>query len=245
MSIKSIIKNKFQIILVSFAVALMGCVCTASPSTNVAQTQVKQRTQEEQKAFIQNLENRTVALIGLNDMGSVKPYCSGVWLNESSILTAAHCIKDPSLVLYASKEDFNSEELKAALVIKISEKDDLALLFAPLGGGKSRSIPLKISHDPWLGQKLHILGHPVGMWWTYTPGVVGSTVMRQFDEDKTPAFQVSSAAWFGNSGGGAFDDDGNLIGICSWLNSAGPNLTFFVPPSAIREFIKEVVSLEN
>jgi S1-C subfamily serine protease len=54
--------------------------------------------------------------------------------------------------------------------------------------------------------------------------------------------QISAPVWLGNSGGGAFDEDGRLIGICSWISKNGPQLTFFVHRDAINKFIVDNVT---
>ena len=55
----------------------------------------------------------------------------------------------------------------------------------------------------------------------------------------TKTLQISSPAWRGNSGGGAFDADGKLIGISSWVSARGPMLGFFIHRDEIEKFLKE------
>jgi S1-C subfamily serine protease len=48
--------------------------------------------------------------------------------------------------------------------------------------------------------------------------------------------QVSAPVWFGNSGGGAFNDEGEIVGIASFIMK-GPSLGFFIPVDSIRPFL--------
>ena len=51
--------------------------------------------------------------------------------------------------------------------------------------------------------------------------------------------QVSAPLWFGNSGGGVFDDSGDLVGIAvalAWANAQ--NAALCVSLGDLREFLK-------
>lgn len=90
------------------------------------------------------------------------------------------------------------------------------------------------------GDRVHIVGHTVGMWWTYTPGSIA--MVRDFEGPLYPdstvkMLQVSCAAYFGNSGGGVFDTNGHLLGIASFLYGRAPNLVFFVHRDEIFSFL--------
>lgn len=91
------------------------------------------------------------------------------------------------------------------------------------------------------GKEIHIVGHTIGMWWTYTPGTVSATRnnFEMMNEKKSKILQINSAAWMGNSGGGAFDEEGNLLGIISFVNVKVPNMTFFVHRDIILNFLKK------
>jgi S1-C subfamily serine protease len=56
------------------------------------------------------------------------------------------------------------------------------------------------------------------------------------DELLGPWMQVSAPIWYGNSGGGAFDAEGSLVGIASF-KALAPNVAFYVHLETIREFL--------
>ena len=95
-----------------------------------------------------------------------------------------------------------------------------------------------------VGDDVHIVGHTVGMWWSYTRGWVAQVRpgMDGPDGDKKyDCVQVSAPVWFGNSGGGAFNANGELIGISSFIRKV-PNMSFFVDTEHLRTFLAHNVT---
>jgi len=204
----------------------IGCqACSATPAPKIA-------TEDA----IETLREETVALTYKG-----KVYCSGVWVGPSTILTAAHCT-DPDLAGedgrfgFAMYGDVAPEGIKTqyASLLRRDEVKDLAILtvdfvlpahpYARIGG-------TVVS-----GQKVDIVGHTSGYPFTYTPGwVSGTRKMKGPDAVKGEFVQVWSGAWGGNSGGGAFDEFGRLVGICSFK---GPTMTFFVSAPEVRAYLK-------
>ena len=203
---------------------------------------VSSEYQDHKKEFVEKIEKTTVALIGINESGSITPYCSGVWVSEDKILTAQHCInKGGSLSIDESEivilfQDFKDQEKLARLAtVTASDSDnDLALIKAA-NPPKDHPVAQVVKNEIWDGQKVAIVGHTSGLWWSYSEGVVSST---RIDVGKfSKLLQISSPAWFGNSGGGAFDENGNLVGVCSWIMVKSPMVTFFIHQDVIKEFL--------
>ncbi len=125
----------------------------------------------------------------------------------------------------------------SAKVLAVDWNDDIALAtadsppthtFAPIRRGTI--------HD---GEELHIVGHPAGMWWTYIHGYVAAQRPEYSDHNghTYPVIQVTAPVWFGNSGGGAYDDDGNLVGMADAISRV-PNTAYFIPADTIRQFME-------
>lgn len=225
-----------QFIFIMLAIALMGCFCSMQP-----QLQILQITDfvASKKEFVEGLEDKTIALISVNSEGKLAAYCSGVWVATNKILTAAHCVESKDITLYMVKSDIEKDVARLAIKVKVDEKSDLALLLTELKSTPPHRTALISKEKPYAGLKIYIEGHTTGLWWTYSEGVVSSNIRSLLDQSKTPAIQISSSAWFGNSGGGAFNDNGELVGLCSWISVKGPNLTFFVPNDVLRDFVKK------
>lgn len=206
---------------------LVGCT-TAPPSYAPAPAA---------STIVAQLNQSTVALVD-----GTHPYCSGVWIGDNQILTAAHCVTEGDEV--TQKVDYvigEGGDVYHAELARFDTKIDLALIraftpplhpFAPVA-----------SSAPLQGEELHIFGHPRGFWWTYLHGYVAAP-LRVDDETvdelgiSGPFLQVEAPIAPGNSGGGAFNTDGQLVGICSWGQGDLPAQGFYVALPTIRKFLR-------
>ncbi len=111
-----------------------------------------------------------------------------------------------------------------AKVIYASTRHDIALLMpeTPLG---APPLPLGRSHEVEQGQSVAAIGHPFGLSFSVTRGILSAT-HREFDG--VPHLQTDAALNPGNSGGPLVDDGGRVIGVNTFLR-AGQNLGFAVP----------------
>lgn len=94
-------------------------------------------------------------------------------------------------------------------------------------------------HD---GEECHIVGHPAGNWWTYVHGYVAAHRPDYHDNSQVPeriypVLQLSAPVFFGNSGGPAFDADGNLIGMADSISRV-PETAYFLDRDAIQAFLE-------
>lgn len=240
---------------------IAGC-CTAPVPT--ASAPATTQTLAEQ------LEETTVALTHTDSDGDHAPYCSGVWVSQDEILTANHCVEAYGKLVseltdfegsfdatgitlqYVVRDDVSSvspgtypKNVRRGLVVKTDNINDLALIKAkdlPAGDHPVASIK-RVSRVPD-GTHLRIVGHTLGLWWTYCEGTVSSSwsLVEGPDSIKTQVIQASSAAAQGNSGGGAFDDDGNLLGVLSWVLSTNPNISFFIHHDQLVKFLARLLA---
>jgi S1-C subfamily serine protease len=237
------LRNLLRIGFFSF---MMGCCTNITDVTLKTQQELENTPALKQKLIVEKLRQSTVAIV-LDVSGVKLPMCSGIWVSQNLILTAAHCIDTEKLVYeYSTVDDYNKEKTKKATVVGIEEDVDLALLFAPVDGVQ-HPIAIMSSDVISTGDAVHVVGHPAGYAWTYTHGYVGSVRDSILGPSKimNKIVQISAPIWLGNSGGGAFDTDGNLIGVCSWISKSGPQLSFFVHKDIIEEFMIRQLSKIN
>lgn len=138
--------------------------------------------------------------------------------------------------------DENTAAIHNSTAYMLDRRADLALLVAT----NSKSVP---PHDiavlatklPEIGEQLGIVGHPGGLYWTYMPSVVAayrdSMKSAGMDSIDGPFIQVAASVWHGNSGGGAFNSNGELVGIASFLKSDTPAEAFFIHTYTIRNML--------
>ena len=243
-----------------FALALFAASCAGC--SHVAPPKAAQRL-----TFAEQLQRESVALVNADDDDSkvAVPYCTGIWVDKTHILTAGHCV-EPDMpdelkklfpdgvnikispmnrkVLYATYDDMDhgdmlsADKARPALVTAYDPSIDLALIEAPTAG--SHPVVDLNASDPHPGDTLHLVGHTVTLPWTYMEGPVSMLRFTDAGHEyprKVHLVQASVPAWSGDSGGGAFDDQGHLVGIALFVFKRGPNLSFFIGRQEIDGFL--------
>ncbi len=100
-----------------------------------------------------------------------------------------------------------------------------------------------------VAEDIHIIGHPHGLFWSYTTGVVSQ--MREAyqwnysDGSKHLAkvLQMQTAINPGNSGGPVLDDNGNILGLVA-MSEEGQNLDYAIAVDEIKTFVDQAKSAE-
>ncbi|MFL2781228.1 MAG: S1C family serine protease [Rhodospirillales bacterium] len=134
-------------------------------------------------------------------------------------------------------------------VIKVNEKNDLALI--KLRKIPRPLIPIKLAKKGMLevAMDVHAIGHPRGNFWTYTRGVL-SQIRPGFKwsggdriKHEADVIQTQTPINPGNSGGPLLTNDSLMIGINSFIDSKAQGLNFAVAISTVKEFLKQKESL--
>jgi Trypsin-like peptidase domain len=242
----------------------------------------------------------TVALVTTDDdnddddVSDVRPTCSAVWVDDTHILTAYHCVRgeqkrlqekqdkkeenrpgceglaaifglcDPDApaehkvieakgmpmhyIIWKEVDDVMKEPTGQHLahVVGFDEAHDLALLEAAGHAVPKHEVAKVAASIPGMGERIHVCGHVKGMYWTFLEGSVagyrgdipGLGGKPKPGEVKRvgPYLQLEVPIYYGNSGGGAFDDNGELIGIADFMMRM-PSEGFFIPVDPIRAFL--------
>ena len=139
-----------------------------------------------------------------------------------------------------SKEVY-AEKVHRASVVKVDQVADLALL--KISNPRQDVEPLVLSdEEPDIGEDVSAIGHPYGLTWSYTRGIVTGK-RDQFDWRYDLGFQHSARVIQtqtpinpGNSGGPLFDASGQISGINSFKNE-GEGINFAVSAATVREFL--------
>lgn len=229
-------KNFYIISLLIISIILNGCAKFNS-TEHIKWSGVKEPNK------IEDLRNKTVGLIEFDDE---KPhvYCSGVWVN-GKILTAAHCVDLGSSVNYVVQEDFVQLgepviSYSKGIVIKRDESKDLALIYVEKNGKKGGFSTLGTAK---VGDKVYMMGHLLGFWYTYMTGEI-SAKRDSLPEDMRPShidcgfWQVNGNTGKGMSGGGLYNEKGELIGITSFI-IRDFNIAFYIGEWEIKKFLNE------
>ena len=145
--------------------------------------------------------------------------CAGVVVSDSGhILTNFHCVYQQNFIklIYYSDYDY---ELHDVNVIGLDPLADLALLQVT-SDVKPKSY-IKFADDienivP--GTEVFAFGHPMGMAWTLTKGIISSNE-RYMRHPYIKSLQTDAAINKGNSGGPLLNMKGEIVGINSMIIS--------------------------
>lgn len=136
--------------------------------------------------------------------------CSGVYIKENVILTAAHCVNFEAEGIDLTLKEIwvrSEDHSERAVVIRNDPAADLALLYTPLSG-----TPVHFARKVVRGEECWVIGNPLGLRDIVTKGIVSQMGLSAEDE-KASFIIVDAVALPGNSGGPVVDSHGNLIGI--------------------------------
>lgn len=123
-----------------------------------------------------------------------------------------------------------------ANVLALDSNNDLALITV-INNVNHEYVSIS-ENNIFLGQKTHVIGHPASLEYTYHQGFVSGERFKPFENKIQHYLQISSPIFNGNSGGGVFDNSGNLLGICSVFLRDAPQISYFVHVNEIRKFVK-------
>ena len=113
---------------------------------------------------------------------------------------------------------------------------DLCRLDVP--GANAPAVPLAPSAQAAVGQAAFAIGHPKGLDLTMSAGLVSS--FRRNSAGQLVLIQTSAAISGGNSGGGLFNDQGQLLGLTTMqlASSDAQNLNFAIPADWITDLAR-------
>lgn len=166
-----------------------------------------------------------------------------VALEQLGLSTAEFPEWDPvgSTAFFALHQDLKTNNVVdtyyEGTVEQYDKADDLALVKVSSRFLPKHPVARLSKADIRDGDEVHIVGHPRGILWTYIHGFVSSTrYVKHPLGSQVDVLQVSAPIWMGNSGGGAFDADGDIIGVCSFLVQV-PNTGFFIHRDVVHQFL--------
>ncbi len=118
---------------------------------------------------------------------------------------------------------------------------DLAFLEAP-ENKKFALIPLGIADVLNEGQQVMAIGHPFGLKFTATQGIISKSKRLW---NGTNYIQIDAAINPGNSGGPLINVENEVIGVNTFIVSEGNNLGFALPVNLLKESLEEFKALDR
>lgn len=142
-------------------------------------------------------------------------------------------------VIHGNREvvvDGKGIEKQLVKVLFSDPKYDLAFLSGPT---EIREAPaVKLSSDPRIseGEQVIAIGHPYGLKYSATQGIISSTSHIQ---NNIPYLQHDAALNPGNSGGPLVNLSGDIVGVNTFVLRDGQNIGFSLPVRYLSETITE------
>uniref|UniRef100_A0A0E0HIM5 PDZ domain-containing protein n=1 Tax=Oryza nivara TaxID=4536 RepID=A0A0E0HIM5_ORYNI len=167
-----------------------------------------------------------------------------VWDKSGHIVTNFHVIRGASDL----RVTLADQTVYEAQVVGFDQDKDVAVLRIKAPTDKLRPIPVGVSADLLVGQKVFAIGNPFGLDHTLTTGVI-SGLRREISSAATgrpiqDVIQTDAAINPGNSGGPLLDSSGNLIGVNTAIYSpsgASSGVGFSIPVDTVGGIVDQLI----
>lgn len=197
---------------------------------------------------ISNLaENKINAVVLISKVDqtdrSVSNLGAGFFIAPNLIVTNAHVVTDGKNI---SVQAYDNVAQFSATVIAKNQTTDIAIVkidnwdsYVKTNG--YHRLELASSRDLSLGNEVWSIGHPWGLYWTVSHGIVSST-HRRIDSSMMYYIQTDAAIHQGNSGGPLLDINGDVVGIVSKVFSLTRSDGFglAIPSDIVIDSVKQL-----
>jgi len=167
-----------------------------------------------------------------------------IWDKKGHVVTNYHVIRGASDL----RVTLGDQSVFEAEVVGFDEDKDVAVLHIDAPSENLRPLPVGMSYDLLVGQKVFAIGNPFGLDHTLTTGVI-SGLRREISSASTgrpiqDVIQTDAAINPGNSGGPLLDSSGNLIGINTAIYSpsgASSGVGFSIPVDTVSGIVEQII----
>lgn len=205
-----------------FATTVLSIALTTSPATTWGA--------DAQNVFSE-VAASVVVVLALNGRGETTSQGSGVVVGVNEVVTNCHVLDQGAnlAVRQAANWSGSKSYQMAASLLAHNQERDLCLLFVeelplPPAGKVARFGTAK---ELSVGEEVYAVGAPAGLELSLSQGIV-SQLRGSADKQIAPLIQTDLALSPGSSGGGLFNQSGELVGITTF-KIQGENLNFAVP----------------
>ncbi len=164
---------------------------------------------------------------------------SGFLLNkDGEVITNAHVIEGAANVTVSLQDGTRL----AAEVVGSDAQSDIALLRVALPTSHKEVVQLGDSDRLEIGQRVFAIGHPFGLGYALTTGLVSGfgRVLGLPNIFEERVIQTSAAINPGNSGGPLIDADGHVVGVNTAVLMGAQNISFAIPINKVKSVIAEL-----
>lgn len=191
------------------------------------------------KPAVQNVVSPTAQEMYFNSCPAVvkvmRPdggFGTGFFVDTHTIATAYHIVDGLQKV---SIFKYGSSTLLIGKVVEFSKDSDIALVeVATENPNKYLNISPRRQQ---VGDSVYVLGHPYGLWYTFTSGMISNVDRRTIGYGLDGVVQIDAPINSGNSGGPVFDKRGDVIGVVSY-GYDGDGLGCIIPVKYLKAMME-------
>ena len=190
-----------------------------------------------------------VVVVAMNARGQEIAQGSGVVVSKNTAATNCHVVSGAKQIAVRQAPDTRGRKtyrMKAKLTEQNSERD-LCLLFVPELSDAPAAVPVPLgsARDASIGDEVYAIGAPHGLALSLSRGII-SQLRSVGGKNAAPVIQTDATVLRGSSGGGLFDQQGELIGITTLkISGAGTGgFAFAVPAEWVTELTEVVETPE-
>ena len=129
-----------------------------------------------------------------------------------------------------------------------SVSNDIAVIRAKTADVKAENenvSPIELAETYHIGETAIAIGNAEGEGLSVTKGIVSvESEPIELDIDKTRSYRelrIDTAIYHGNSGGGLFNDEGQLIGITNAGNGTDQNINYAIPLNVVKGMVENIM----
>jgi uncharacterized protein (UPF0212 family) len=182
----------------------------------------------EIKDVVKGMENSVVSVKVTNEKGERVSGSGFCYISSQYIVTNYHVVEDAIKIIVSTK---NGKTYNVRDVYKSDKERDIAIL--KIAG--SELTPIEKSEGVEVGEKIIVIGNPLGLSFSVSDGIVSSFRGKEASFDR--AIQITAPISRGNSGGPLLDQNAKLLGITTFSFKDGQNLNFAIPAEYIEKMI--------
>ncbi|XP_027150708.1 protease Do-like 1, chloroplastic [Coffea eugenioides] len=256
-SIKKQLLDSLFVACASLALSCSLFLSDVAPASAFVSTTTPKKLQSDELATVRLFQENTPSVVYITNLAAKQdaftldifevPQGSGsgfVWDKQGHIVTNFHVIRGAS-DLRVTLADQSTYDAK---IVGYDQDKDVAVLRINAPKDKLRPIPIGVSGDLLVGQKVFAIGNPFGLDHTLTTGVI-SGLRREINSAASgrpiqDVIQTDAAINPGNSGGPLLDSSGSLIGINTAIYSpsgASSGVGFSIPVDTVGGIVDQLV----
>ncbi len=164
---------------------------------------------------------------------------SGFFISEDGYIVTNHHVIDDAQDI--DVETHNGKKYKATLVGSDESADLAVLKIKPNKGEKFLAVPFDKNDSVAVGDTVIVIGGPLGYKWSVSSGIVSGKSRDGYRPGGVGEFiQIDAAVNHGNSGGPAFNLNGEVVGINDWGFEATQGMNFAISAKTALEVIPKL-----